>query len=108
MLSLANDSKFKHPVHSYIFDTSDPVWDAYFTKAELKEAKNYNTKLRVDIPEEPQAYLSLFENKEFTAVSDYYDHALEHKSYLVDISTKNGYSVSFLRLKNCNFNSFSN
>ncbi|KAI8077179.1 hypothetical protein BDF21DRAFT_422251 [Thamnidium elegans] len=79
MLSLANDSIFEHPVHSYIFDTSDPVWDTCFTKEELKEAKNYNTKLRVDIPEELQAYLSSFENKEFTTASDYYDHALEHK-----------------------------
>lgn len=79
MLSLANDSIFEHPVHSYIFDASNPVWDTYFTKEELKEVKKYNTKLRVDIPEELQVYLSSFENKEFKTASDYYDHALEHK-----------------------------
>ncbi|KAG1136080.1 hypothetical protein G6F37_012362 [Rhizopus arrhizus] len=79
MYNLARDSVFEHPVHSYIFDTSDPVWETYFTPKELKEAKNYNSKLVMNIPEELQTLLSSFESKEYTTASHYYDHALEYK-----------------------------
>lgn len=79
MYDLARNSVFEHPVHSYIFDTSDPVWRTYFTPEELKEAKDYNSKLVVNIPEELQILMSSFENKEYTTASHYYDHALEYK-----------------------------
>lgn len=79
MYNLARDSVFEHPVHSYIFDTSDPVWGTNFTPKELKKAKkNYNSKLVMNILEELQTLLSSFENEEYTTASHYYDHALEY------------------------------
>ena len=66
-------------MYTHISDTSDPVWGTYFTPKELKEAKNYNSKLVMNIPEELQTLLSSFESKEYTTASHYYDHALEYK-----------------------------
>lgn len=79
MYDLAKASVFEHPVHSFIFDTSDSIWETYLTAEELKEAKHYNNKLAVDIPDDLQLFLNSFENEEYKTASQYYDHALNLK-----------------------------
>jgi hypothetical protein len=79
MKAVVENSKFEHPVFSFILDPSDLTWFKHFTKEELNEIRSHRGVNLPKVKEDFQKYLDSFDNPDFQTADDFYDYAKEQK-----------------------------
>ncbi|KAG0180084.1 hypothetical protein DFQ28_006752 [Apophysomyces sp. BC1034] len=76
MQKLALESMYEHPVHSLILDTSDKIWENYFTEDELEQITTYNRKCLPAFPDGYQEYLDSYDKN--LSAKEVYQQACSH------------------------------